>query len=645
MGVLVPSLGPVGDPNGGSWLPYRGGWLGGGTSTRAGIRVDAELARTLSAYWAGRRVLSETIASLPLGFVELLDDGKRRSAGDDPLASMLGFEPCPGMDAMTWLDLLIGWQVDYGNAFAEIQRDQVGHPVALWPIHPSRIPPQNVVRNGYDTRKRYFPSLPDGAAVYLVANDTGQFDPVPAADMLHVVGVAPGLKRTPSGIAYGMGVVEAGAESLGVQVAVERSCGAFFRNGMSSRVALEHPARISKEAAGRLREGWQAIYGGSDSAYKTLILEEGMKASMLTVNPETAQLLATREFGGREVCRWLRLPPHVIGDLARATWSNIDAQQIDFVVYSLMPWLVRWERALRLQLLSPERRATYQFKFNVNGLLRGDYAARSAFYKEMFNIGVFSQNDVRALEDLDPIEGGDRYYIPTNNLTPSDRVDDMIDAKMKAPPPAADAPAKAERLASLRKMQAEIIARVEDVRKGYADEDAERSVSLHTASIDAEERIAAAVDSIERRSSEWASRQADQSAAAAAFATAQRSAARATLLGALTGLASLETRTVKQAGKDYKSYGETVDRFYAEKFPAKAAEALSPLAGMCDSAGCPLDVAAFVAGHVSASRASLDGWDAVGSQELAAWVAERADSWSGRPAEAAARLVPEGANR
>jgi len=405
----------------------------GTAPTSAGVRVSQETALTYSAAMAATRVITEGLASLPLMLLEQVDDRTTRKATDHPLYPVVHDIPNPEQDIVSWLDTQSDRQVNWGNGYAEIQRDTSGSIVALWPIHTSRIPVCNIERNPVNPSQwRHIQVGQPGEIVYYAKNDDGTESAIPASDMLNVTGV---LSR--NGIT-GVPIPVAGAESLGIAIATDRHAGAFFRNGAVSNLALKHPKTVGKEAAERLRDQWQRVYGGAHNHYKTLILEDGMEPVDLTFAPEAAQLLEARQFSVNEIARLYKVPPHMIGDLSRATWANIESEAISFVVHTMLPWIVRWEKAMYRQLLTEEERKRYRFKFNVMGLLRGDSAARGVFYQVLFNMGAASPNDIRAMEDMNPIPGGDQYFVPANNLMPLDKIGEMAQAqidKLTAPPP------------------------------------------------------------------------------------------------------------------------------------------------------------------------------------------------------------------
>lgn len=392
----------------------RGWWPMWGNHTPSGIAVDENAAMRLSAVFAATRVISETIASLPLHLMEQVGERTSRMALDHPLYPLLNRAPNSEQDSMTWFDQQIPNQVNQGTAFAEIQRRRgrggsVGEVVGLWPIHPSRIPPQNIRRNGQSYKQIQVGD--PGEIVFYVKNDDGTEYPVRRQNMLCVPGVL-----TQNGIT-GRSVIEWGAHAMGVALATERHVAAYFRNGTVSNIAMKSPRKLNEETANRLRNQWQNVYGGADNKFKALVLEDGMEIQQLSIDARQAQLLESRNFSVSDIARWYRLPPHLLADLSRSTFSNIEAENLSFVIHSMMPWIVRWERALNNQLLTPEEQDQYYFRFEVKSLLRGDMAARSDFYTKLFNLGAMSPNDIRNEEDLNPIDDGDVYLVPLNMTT------------------------------------------------------------------------------------------------------------------------------------------------------------------------------------------------------------------------------------
>lgn len=409
-----------------SWWP-----LMGSIRTYAGNRVTPEQALSYTAVASGIRVISETVASLPCNMMAIVDDRTERKATDHPLYNLLHSAPNPEQDSMTFFDQQSSFLPSYGNCYAEIQRNGWGEISALWPIHPSRIPVGNIRRNpreGESGWEKIYAGQP-GELVYWVKNDDGTNTPIATSDMLHVAG-----PLSANGVT-GRSIIQLGANSIGIGMATEEHAGAFFKNGAVANIALTSTKPVGKERAEALRQQWQQTFGGVHNHYKTLLLEDGITPVPFNITPEDSQLVMARQFSVNEVARLLRIPPHMLADLTRSTYSNIEQQSLEFVQYSLIPWLVRWERAMSRQLLTDEERGKYRFKFNVNGLLRGDAAARGTMYDKLFSLGVLSPNDIRGLEDLNPVEGGDQRFI-RRDLIPLDKISEYTQSEIDKAAPA-----------------------------------------------------------------------------------------------------------------------------------------------------------------------------------------------------------------
>ncbi|HYG68492.1 MAG TPA: phage portal protein, partial [Anaeromyxobacteraceae bacterium] len=377
----------------------------GGRRTKSGETITPEASLQLSAYFACLRNLSEDVGKLPLILYRRSGAGKERAA-DHPLYRLLHDSPNPTMSSMTLRETLTHWAAAWGDGYAEIERDARGEPVALWPIHPSRVTVRRTTSGGvaYDVRADV---RVQGATMHGVR--------LAAEDVFHLHGLGDGLT--------GYSVARFAAESLGLTMAAQTFGAAFFGNGASMSGVLTHPAKLTPEARTNLRESWQAMHGGARNAAKTGILEEGIKYERIGIPPEEAQFLETRQFQTVEVCRWFRMPPHKIQDLTRSTFSNIEAQNTEYVVDTLMPWAMRWEHEIRRKLILPTHPDDDLFaELLFAALLRGDQNARSNYYRTLVNIGVMSPNEVRALENMNP--GGkelDSYFMQSNML-PLDQV-------------------------------------------------------------------------------------------------------------------------------------------------------------------------------------------------------------------------------
>ena len=339
---------------------------------------------------------------------ERLAGGGKSRATSDPLYRILHDEPNDETDAFQFFDQMQAWLVNWGNARAEIQRDGSGNPVALWPIHPTRIPAGNIKRD-----------KASGRIVWHVKNENAPDAIIADADMLNIVG-----PLSDDGVT-GKGAIRMARESIGLGLATERYGAAFFGKGATPAGVLTHPGRLKDEARKNMRRSWKELYGNASGGQEVAILEEGVKWEKVSIPPEDAQFLTTRQHNITEIARWYRIPPHMLADLSRATFSNIEQQGIDFVVYSLRPWLCRWERALTRKLLLPAEKSTRLIEFLVDALLRGDMLTRMQAHQIAFMNGFISQDEVREIENRNPLPDGigQQYYRP-QNLAPIDAAAD-----------------------------------------------------------------------------------------------------------------------------------------------------------------------------------------------------------------------------
>jgi HK97 family phage portal protein len=387
-------------------LRHPSAWLHGafrGGRTTAGTYVTPQSALSLSAYFACLRTISEDIGKLPLHTYRRLEPRGKQRLYHHPVYPLLHDAPNEDMTAMTFRETVTHHGLGWGNGFAEIVRTVRDVVRALWPIHPSRVIPR---------RDEYGRLVYDVLIADIDLGSSRRFHTVrlPQRDMLHLRGLgAEGL--------VGYSIAQLAAESLGFSLAVQQFGAAFFGKGANMSGVLHHPANLSPEAQDRLRQSWKETYQGLDQSFEVVVLEEGMKYERLGIPPNDAQMLETRAFQVREVARWFRMPPHKIADLEHASYSNIEQQSLEYVGDTLMPWTVRWEQELKRKLFADEPEVFAEHLFS--GLLRGDQAARSTFYRERFNLGSLSPNDIRELENENPIPGpeGDAYYMQLNMTT------------------------------------------------------------------------------------------------------------------------------------------------------------------------------------------------------------------------------------
>lgn len=375
-------------------------WALGGR-TRAGIDVSPAAAMTLPAYYAALRCISEDVGKLPLITYERLEPRGKRRATEHPLYDLLHDAPNEYMTAMTWRETLSHHCLAWGNGYSEIIR-QGGDVVALGrPIHPSRITPQFT-----ETGDLVYEVHTGDLYTHRVPPDRPLTYTLPQRDMIHLRGLGDGI--------IGYSVAQMAAESLGLSLAAQQFGAQFFGNSTHTGGIFTHPNTLSDTAQQHLRESLDRYRMGGDDALKVLLLEEGMKYERATIPPEDAQFLETRQFQVVEVARWFRLPPHKLQELTHATFSNIEHQGLEYVVDTLQPWLVRWEQELKRKLFvdDPEFFAEHQ----VLGLLRGDQQARSNYYRTLFYIGAVSPNDIRELENQNPIVDADGDLDPSGNM-------------------------------------------------------------------------------------------------------------------------------------------------------------------------------------------------------------------------------------
>jgi len=356
----------------------------GALPNATGVPVNEYTALNYAAVWAAIRSISSALASLPLTTIRYLNSGGKQRDPQHPLYQMLHLEPNAEMSSFTFREVLTAHVLLWGNGYAEIERNGTGNPVALWPLTPERVTP---IRRG-------------SALTYRVINPNGSETLIDPSDMLHLRGLGY------DGVS-GYSVIHHARESVGLGLATERFGGTFFGNGSTFGGILSHPGTLTEPARKNLQTSLAARHQGVDRAHRFVILEEGLKYEKLGIPPDDAQFLETRKFQVTEIARWFNIPPHKIGDLERSTFSNIEQQTVDFYTTTLLPWLTVWEMELERKLLAPMERRLISIEFVHEGLLRGDSAARGAFYQAMSSVGAITPNEIRDREGLPPLPGGD----------------------------------------------------------------------------------------------------------------------------------------------------------------------------------------------------------------------------------------------
>jgi HK97 family phage portal protein len=372
----------------------------GAEPTNSGVHVDESATLSSSAFWAGVRLISESLSTVPLHVYRMGEDGERRVVRDHPVDELVYTSPNPEMTAQEWRSQMMAVLILTGNAYNEIVRDRGGRIRQLWPLSWYRVELKRAQDDSlyYQISTTGLDDVTDRQTVAIL----------PSEQVLHLRGFnTRGL--------LGESMVTKLRETIGITLATESFGASFYGSGTTLSGVLEHPGELSEAAQKRLKMSWDNRHSGLSRAHRIAILEEGMKFTPISVPPEAAQFLETRQFQVQEAARALRLPPHMLGDLSRATFSNVEQQAIEFVTHSLRPWASILEQRMQLSLLTPAERAQgYYIRHNLEGLLRGDIKARYDAYAIGRQWGWLSVDDVRALEDLNPIDGGDVYLQPMN---------------------------------------------------------------------------------------------------------------------------------------------------------------------------------------------------------------------------------------
>jgi len=371
--------------------------FGGTINTASGMVVTPDSAMREAAVYACTRVLAESVAQLPLHVYRRRKNGHGKDRADDhPLYDLLHNRPNRRQTSFEFREWLMGAVVLRGNACSLIVPTGGSAVGELIPLHPELL----AIFEAKDGRRAYRYYHASGKEVVYLQDE-----------IFHVSGLS-----LDGGIS-GLSPITYHRETVGASMAVREFGARLFKNGTHIGTVFEHPGRMSENARDNLKKSLDSGFSAVMNAGKTLIAEEGMKVAKLGMTSEDAQYLETRKFSRAEIASIFRVPPHKIGDLERATFSNIEQQSIEFVTDSLMPWLVRIEQAISRDLISEkDRKRGFFAEFNVMGLLRGDADARAKYYKARFETGSLTPNQIRALENENPEDGGDSCFVPLNMI-------------------------------------------------------------------------------------------------------------------------------------------------------------------------------------------------------------------------------------
>jgi len=382
----------------------------GSTPVSSGVSVDEHTALTIAAVWSAVALIADDIASLPLMLYKRLPTGGKDRFESHRLYRLLHDAPNPEMTSMVARRTMQAHALMWGNGYAEIQRDGAGRAVGYWPLTPDRVTPWR------DDR---------GALLYRVQNAGGRETRVDPENMIHIPGMGwDGIQ--------GYSVIAKARESMGLGLAAERFGATFFGNGSTFGGIITYPemkTSITELYLENNRKAIEARHQGIDRAHRFLTLYGGAKYEKLGIPPNDAQFLETRVFQIRDVARWFKLPPHKLGDLADATYSNVEQMDLAYFKSCLRPWLELWEQELSRKLI-PSLERNQQFIEHVReGFLSADTQGRAEFYGKLFSVGAITINEIRDKENLDPIPGGDTPFVPLN-MMPLNRADEYISAQI-----------------------------------------------------------------------------------------------------------------------------------------------------------------------------------------------------------------------
>lgn len=364
------------------------------------VYVTEDTALSVTTVWACVSLLSESVGVLPIHLYKKNSSG-REMVNEHPSLNLIKYpnEYTSQMDLLQWL--MVSATL-HGNGYARIIRDRNAKPVRLKLLDPQV--PQPVL----------------SASDELFYNIAGEL--VHCDDIIHVKGlVVDGLK--------GKSPISVHRENLELSMQVQSYGNRFFANGGNTSSVIEIPGSLTKDSFQRLKQDFAERIAGLENAHKPMLLEGGAKYNRINIPLDDAQFLSTRKFQKGEIASIFRVPPHMVGDLERSTYSNIEQQAQEYLTYCLMPYLVKIESELNRKLLRYDEQQTYYFRFGLNGLLRADSKSRSEYYKNMYLIGCMNANEIRELEEMNKYEGGDKFFVQQNMTTTDNAINQNNEGK------------------------------------------------------------------------------------------------------------------------------------------------------------------------------------------------------------------------
>lgn len=395
------------DDDGFSWQSWFLDMFSSG-NTSTGISVTEELSLGVTAVYACINILGNSIGKLPFQAFEKTNEGRKRLK-EHSVAKLIETRPNPFQTPFTFKKMLETHRGLWGNAYANIEFDRYGFPVALWPLNPKYTEP-------YFDHER-------GQLWYITQLPNGQTKKLHHEEVIHLPGmVIEGFK--------GLSPIRVARESIALGLSTKEFVGRFYKNGTSTRGILKVPQPLKKESKDKMREEWEKANSGLDNSQRVAILDAGLEYQSISMPLADAQFIETLKDNLDEIARIFNVPPHMIGNLERATFNNIEHMGLEFLQNTMEPILVLWEEEFAYKLFLNSESKSFYVKFNVNSLLRGDSQSRAEYYRTMSNIGAYNINQIRELEDMDAVDFGDKYY-KMINMAPVDVLEKVLLEKYK----------------------------------------------------------------------------------------------------------------------------------------------------------------------------------------------------------------------
>ena len=381
-------------------------WFSGGIESTSGVRVTTATAMRFIAVYSCIDILSRTVGSLPLYLYRRLPEGGKELARKHPLFSLIRRQPNPEMTSMRYFSTQQGHLASGGNAYSYIEWGGNGYPRALWPLKPDRVQPS---RSDGRLKYKYYPGSEDKKHV--------EGFEIPPGYVLHIPGFGyDGL--------MGYSPISLAREAIGLGMAAEEFDARYFGSGTHPGMIIEHPGKVDPKIKADLKSSLKESYSGLGKAHQMMLLEDGMKASPITINPEDSQLLETRKFQVNEIARLYHVPPHMIADVEKTTsWgTGIEELNIGFITHTMRPWFVLWEEELGRALLLDSEKDEYFFEFDMSQLLRGDTLKQMQAWVLAKRNGIYNADEIRGWDNHNPIPGGlgKEFIIEKNMIGLSD---------------------------------------------------------------------------------------------------------------------------------------------------------------------------------------------------------------------------------